>query len=220
MRKVRKDNRSLSKENRELKKKLDEITETSENIPGEPGRKPILEDFDYDTDLYEQKLDDWYRRKNEYDELLKSEEQKKEKEAQNWQKVIDSYNKKRNELGANDYEEAEEAIKEAFDTVQQSMILQGADNPALVVYALGRNPDKLKELSETKEPVKFAFKIAKLESQMKVTKRKARTQPERSVVGNASASGSIDSALEKLREKAAATGDYTEVIKYKAAMKK
>jgi hypothetical protein len=56
-------------------------------------------------------------------------------------------------------------------------MLQGADNPALVVYALGKNPKKAKELSEIKDPVKFAFAVAKLEKELKVTNRRAAPHP-------------------------------------------
>jgi hypothetical protein len=94
-------------------------------------------------------------------------------------------------------------------------VLQGADNPALVIYALGRNPKKAKELSEIKDPVKFAFAVAKLEKDLKVTNRKAAPPPERVVSGTGRSSGAVDSTLERLRTEAAKSGDFTKVIQYK-----
>jgi len=52
-----------------------------------------------------------------------------------------------------------------LDPVQQDIILQAAQNPALAVYALGKSKDKAKELASIKDPVKFAFALGKLENQ-------------------------------------------------------
>jgi hypothetical protein len=136
-----------------------------------------------------------------------------------WQSKLDTYGKAKNSLKVPDYDEAEEAVQQSLDVTQQGIIVQGADNPALVVYALGKNPRKAQELSDIKDPVKFAFAVAKLEKELKVTK-KAAPPPETTVKGTARVSGSVDSTLDRLREKAAKTGDYTEVIRYKQSKSK
>ncbi len=118
-----------------------------------------------------------------------------------------------------DFEDAEAVAQELFSVTQQGVMLQGADNPALVVYALGRNPKKAKELAEIKDPVKFAFAVAKLEKDMKVTNRKSAPPPERVVTGTGRVSGAVDSTLERLREEAARTGNMTKVIQYKRQKK-
>jgi hypothetical protein len=94
-------------------------------------------------------------------------------------------------------------------------MLQGADNPALVVYALGKNPKKAQELAAIKDPVKFAFAVAKLEKELKVTNRKG-SPCTRTHVRNWSSFWAVDSTLERLREEAARTGNMTKVIQYKA----
>ena len=94
-------------------------------------------------------------------------------------------------------------------------MLQGADNPALVVYALGKNPKKAQELASIKDPVKFAFAVAKLEKDLKVTNRRAAPPPERVVSGTGRVSGAVDSTLERLREEASKSGDMTKVLAYK-----
>ena len=95
-------------------------------------------------------------------------------------------------------------------------MVQGAKNPALVVYAIGKNPAKAKELAAITDPVKFAFAVANLEAQLKVTPRKSKPEPER-VPGGASRplSGTVDSHLERLYDEARRTGDYTKVTDYK-----
>jgi len=133
-----------------------------------------------------------------------------------WQAKLDGYSKAKAELKVKDFEDAEAVAQELFNVTQQGVMLQGADNPALVVYALGKNPKKAKELSEIKDPVKFAFAVAKLEKELKVTNRKAAPPPERIVSGTGRTSGAVDSTLERLRAEAEKTGNMTKVIQYKA----
>lgn len=98
------------------------------------------------------------------------------------------------------------------------MLIAGCENPALVVYALGKNPKKAKELAEIKDPVKFAFAVAKLETQLKVN-RKTPPPVMKTVSGTGPVSGSVDSTLERLREEAARTGDMSKVFKYKQQLR-
>ena len=108
--------------------------------------------------------------------------------------------------------------QELLSTTQQGIILQGAENPALVIYALGKNPAKLKEMAAITDPVKYAFAVSKLETQLKVTQRKA-PPPERTVQGTGRVSGTVDSTLERLRADAERTGDYTKVVQYRKQLK-
>ena len=105
-----------------------------------------------------------------------------------------------------------------LNITQQGIVLQGAENPALVVYALGKNPSKAKELSSITDPVKFAFAVSKLESQLKVSNRKSAPPPEKVLSGTGRASA-VDSTLERLRADAEKTGDYTKVTAYKRQKK-
>jgi hypothetical protein len=102
-----------------------------------------------------------------------------------------------------------------LDQTQQGIIVHGSVEPTLLVYALGKNEAKAKELAAIKDPVKFAFAVAKLEATLKVTTRKPSTAPETTITGNSRPSGAIDSTLERLREEASRTGDYTKVTAYK-----
>jgi hypothetical protein len=68
--------------------------------------------------------------------------------------------------------------------------------------------------------VKFAFAVAKLETQLKVTNRRASTTPERTITSGGRVSGSIDSQLERLRAEALKTGDLSKVMAYKRNKKK
>jgi hypothetical protein len=110
-------------------------------------------------------------------------------------------------------------VQEQFNVTQQGILLQGLDNPALVVYALGKNPKRAKELASITDPVRFATAAGKLEAQLKVTNRPKPPAPPRVVTGSAPISGSVDSNLERLRAEAEKTGDMTKVLRYKQQMR-
>ena len=215
VRELRKTNRELQRQNRELQSKL-QTTAITETKPVTLGPKPKLEDHDYDADKFEEALANWFERKRQADEANAKQEAEVMTQQKAWQAKLDGYGKAKAELRVKDFEDAEAVAQELFNVTQQGVMLQGADNPALVVYALGKNPKKAQELAAIKDPVKFAFAVAKLEKDLKVTNRRAAPPPERVVSGTGRVSGAVDSTLERLREEAARTGNMTKVIQYKA----
>ena len=214
VRELRKTNRELQRQNRELQSKLQ--VQPTEIKPVAIGAKPKLEDHDYDADKYEEALTGWFERKRQADDVNAKQQAEVMNQQKAWQAKLDGYGKAKAELRVRDYEDAEAVAQEVFSITQQGVILQGAENPALVVYALGKNPKKAKELAEVSDPVKFAFAVAKLEKELKVTNRRAAPAPERVVSGTGRSSGAVDSTLERLREEAARTGNMTKVIQYRA----
>ena len=213
--KMRIENRELKRKARELEARLQSVA-PPETKPVVIGNKPKLEDHDYDADAYEEALTSWFERKRQADEINAMQEARVMNQQKAWQAKLDGYGKAKAELRVKDFEDAEELAQQVFSITQQGVLLQGADNPALVVYALGKNPAKAKELAEIKDPVKFAFAVAKLEKDLKVTNRRQAPAPERIVTGTGRSSGAVDSTLERLREEAARTGNMTKVIAYKA----
>lgn len=215
---VRKQNRELKRRVKELEKQ--NVVETAQTV--ELGPKPKIGDdgIDYDESKHEAALDEWYEKKREVDTQKAEAQAQEEQKQKQWQGVLDSYEEKKTALKANDYEYAEDNVKEVLSVTQQGIILQGADNPAAMVYALGTNPKKAEELASIKDPVKFAVAMAKLETGMKVTRRKAATKPEKKVNGIGSVAGSTDKQLEKLEAQAEKTGDRSKVLAYKRKLKK
>jgi hypothetical protein len=218
VRELRKSNREKERKIRELEAKLN--TTATETKPVALSAKPTLESCDYDSDEYEQKLADWYEQKREYDAAEASVAAQRDAEAKAWQDKLDSYAKAKASLKVRDYDEAEATALDTFDVTQQGIVLQGSDNPALLIYAIGKNAKRAKELASINDPVKFAFAVAKLETQLKVTNRKAATAPERTInSGGGRLSGAIDSTLERLRAEALKTGDLSKVMEYKRRKK-
>jgi hypothetical protein len=218
VRELRKANREKERKIRELEAKLNAAS--TETKPVALSKKPTLEDCDYDSDEYEAKLAGWYEQKREYDAAEAQAQAQRDAEAKAWQDKLDSYAKARASLKVRDYEDAEAVALETFNVTQQGIVLQGSDNPALIIYALGKNTSKAKELASITDPVKFAFAVAKLETQLKVSNRKAAASPERTITsGGGRISGSVDSTLERLREEALKTGDLSKVMAYKRGKK-
>lgn len=213
VRQLRKEHRELKRRNKELEAKLQTTMQPDPVVSLPP--KPKLEDFDYDPEKFEAKLEEWYTIKRKHDEQQEAMRRTQEEIQKAWQERLDAYNRAKSELKVRDYEDAESFVQEHFNATQQGIIVHGLDNPALVVYALGKNPKKLAELASIKDPVRFAVAVAKLETQLKVSTRKPPPPPPKITSGGAPVSGSVDSTLERLRAEAERTGDYTKVIQYK-----
>jgi hypothetical protein len=216
VRDLRKQYREEKRRTKELEQKVAQMERGSAPAIQPLGQKPTLEAADYDTERYEKDLAAWYEKKREHDERQVSVQAEQKAVQQEWEKKLEGYHSSKADLKVRDYEMAEDVVQDTLSVMQQGMIVQGADNPALVVYALGKNPKKAKELASITDPVKFAFAVAKLETNLKVTSRKASAKPEKKVSsGTGRPSGSVDSTLERLRAEAERTGDYSKVFQYK-----
>jgi hypothetical protein len=217
VRNLRKSYRELQREKRELEEKLKSVSPPAEQNPVVLGRKPTLELCDYDSDKYEAELADWFEQKRQSEEAEARQRAKQQAERETWQKKLETYSQSKTGLKVSDFQDAEDTVLETLSVTQQGIILQGAQNPAVLVYALGKNPNKAKELASVTDPVQFAFAVAKLETQLSVTKKQA-PPPEKRINGNGSL-GTSNVQLDRLRDEAARTGDFTKVIAFKRQLK-
>lgn len=219
--------KDLRKKEREARKRIKELEAqvqqaTPADKPIEVGAKPKLSDFDYDEDQFESAVEQWHERKRQVEQQQAAKRAEEEQAQQAWQTKMQSYEERRQTVAAKvrDFEEVEEAAKDKLSATQQGILIHAAENPELILYHLGKNPNKAKELAEITDPIQFAFAAAKLDSQMKIQTRKPSTQPERKPSGSAGLSGVVDQKLAQLEAKAAKTGDRTELIKYKKSLQK
>lgn len=218
--------RDLRKKSREDQKKIRELEAQLGNKAEAPrkelptlGDKPTMDSCDLDADLYDEELAKWYRDKAAYDKAQSELKAEEEKAKQTWQATLDEYGKKKSDLKVSDYEEVEAFVEDTLSVTQQGMIIQGAENPALLFYAIGKNPKKAEELKNITDPVKFAFAVSKLETKLKVSNRKAVTKPEKTISGSSRTSGAVDSAMKKLRDEANKTGNFDKLLAYKRKLK-
>ena len=219
--------KDLRKKEREARKRIKELEAQVQQAkpaekPIEVGAKPKLADFDYDEDQFESAVEQWHERKRKVEQQQASKQAEEEQAQQAWQTKMQSYEERRQTVAAKvrDFEEVEEAAKDKLTPTQQGILIHAAENPELIMYHLGKHPNKAKELAEITDPIQFAFAAAKLDSQMKIQTRKPSTQPERKPSGSAGLAGAVDQKLAQLEAKAAKTGDRTELIKYKKSLQK
>jgi len=218
---LRKKHRELERENRDLKAKVSSAN-GMENAPAILPKKPRLDDdgIDYDQDKYEAELDAWYAKKADCDRQERENEKAEAEKQNSFNAKLESYNQAREKIRVPDFEDAEGNLINALDRTQQGIIIDACENPALLVYALGRNQGKLNELAAIKNPVQFAYAVSKLENTMKVTKKTAAAEVEKmppSFGGKSVASA--DKNLDRLRAEAEKTGDYSKVMQYKKQLK-
>jgi hypothetical protein len=215
--------KELRKQNREQAKKLKEFEqrEAERNKPKEPAlrKKPTLADFDYDENAFDAEYQKWVDEKRAVEESEKAAKAKKEADEKAWGEVVASFEEGKKALKVADYQEKQDEVQAMLSEMQQSIILDITKNPALFVYGLGANESKLNELKEITNPVKFTAAIVRLEESMKQTTRKAPPPPEKQVSSGTAIGGSPQKTLDKLREEADKTGDYTKLHKYKREMK-
>ena len=213
--------KDLRKQHKEAQRKIKELesqlTQPKQAVdqPKPRAKKPTLEDYEWDADKFQEGLESWFKDEQKHEiEAIKAQEAQKEAERA-WQTKNEDYNKKKASLKVSDFEDAEHAVMQSLSATQQGIILQGADNPALLAYAIGKNPKRLAELAKMTDHVQFAFQVAKLEKDLKVVNRKPTAAPEKSITGTGRAVLKADSTLDKLRARAEKTGNYSEVIAYK-----
>lgn len=218
---LRRRQREVIEENKRLKAQL--ATGANAQAQGKPELppKPKLADYDYDEEKYEQARDAWDAKKREVDAWDAAQEQRVKAAQQAVAAVHENYAKSKQALKVRDFGEAEDEVTSQFSQVQQSIVIAGAQNPAAMVYALGKNPTKLRELASIKDPVKFAVAVGKLETEVKVTTKRTSTKPApESTVRSGSGSASTTSAtLERLEAEAERTGDRSKVIAYKRSQR-
>ncbi|MBJ8495548.1 hypothetical protein GHV14_16540 [Acinetobacter nosocomialis] len=217
---LRKEKKESDRRIKELEAKLNEQNKP-ETI--ELGEKPKLEDYGYDEDNpeYIEALEKWVDRKFQLKEQERKKQEEQEKAQKVWQEKLNNYEAKKTAIKSKvrDFDEAEEFARDVLNQTQQGILIHAAEKPELLIYHLGTNPQKAKELAAITDPIQFAFAAAKIDAQIKMTARKPSTSPERKPSGSASLSGTVNSKLESLRAEAERTGDYTEVNKYKRKLK-
>lgn len=215
-RKLREISNAALKDKRRLERELEEIRAKLPQEKPQLGAKPTLDQFDYDEARFSEEYDKWMERKvaqDRADQEKLNAQRREQEELENFKK---SYKARADALGVDDFHEAEAEVGGILNQTQSGLLMRGADDPAGLVYALSKSPERLIELSKISDPVKFTVAIAKLELNL-TTRKQSRPAPEPRVSSERSSSSGVASSsqLDRLREKAARTGDYSEVVAYK-----
>jgi len=216
--------KELRKSHKEQQRKIKELErELQAKASPEPakdvvGDEPTLEGLDYDVDRYKSELLAWNERQRKAEQAEAEKRKQADQADQAWRERVEAYNKLKSELKVPDFDEVEAAVTHALSQTQTGIIVQYASNPASLMLALDNNPSKLQELAEIKDPILFAYAVRDLEKKVTITKRTP-PPPEPKVAPTGAASGTMESTLDRLREEASKTGDFTKVLQYKAQMR-
>lgn len=212
---LRKSYREEKKRNRELEERIKALEPSSK--PQVLGKEPDIEDFDYDTEQFKAAWKSWNERRMEVESAARKAKEEEEAKHREWQTTLESYEKQKKAVQADDMEDAEDAVKSILNSTQQGIILHATENPANVILEIGRNERKAIELASITDPIKFASAIAKLEERMKTTTtRKAPAPEKRTPAAGGASTSAISATADKLLEEAQKTGD---ISKYRAFMK-
>lgn len=218
--KLRHAKRQAKREAAALKEEVGRLKTASAPPPVVVGERPKLEDFDFDADRYATELERYLERKAAADREAAAKADTERKAQEQWQARLNSYGHAKTSLKVADFDEAEEVARDTFSVVQQSVILKGVRSPekaAQLIYALGKNPKKAKELAAITDPVEFAVAIGEVATMLKTQTRKTAPIPERVVRGSSPGAGALDNELARLEAEADRTGDRTKVAAYRRA---
>lgn len=214
--------KELRKQNREKDKRIRELEQAQQAGQQQAapaaqtlGPKPTPEDFDYDAEKYGEALVEWNGKKAAIDAQQAAARAEQEAVDAAWKARLKSFETAKAALKVPDFDDAEHVVDKTLSVNQRGLIIQGADKPELLVYALGKNPAKAKELAGITDLVKFAFAVAKLETQLKVAPRaNVPPAPERQVRGSAAGAVGVDNTLARLQAEADKTNDRSKVAAY------
>lgn len=217
--------RNLRKENREKEKRIRELEERlqqSQPTPSAPklGPRPKPEDYDFDDERYAEAVEQYARQKLEVEQSAKEAQRRAEEQQRSWNQKIERMQTRLAEIRVDDDEKdaAVFAVKSTLSQLQQTVIIQGSQDPAAVTLAIGSRPEKLKELASITDPVQFAVALGRLEAQMSVKTRKPATAPERKIVDTARGAP-VEKQRDRLIEQSESTGDLTSLVESMRAQK-
>lgn len=213
----------LRRENRQLQKRVAEQSRSQQEEPIVVGPRPKLEDFDFDSEAHDKALDEYEDRKEAKRQQDLRIDAAKNREAETWRQVEQNYQAKRAALPYRDKEEVERQAFEVLSPAHQALIADIAPDPALFIYAAGKNPGRLTELagydmSDPRQVVKLAAAVGRMGASLTVKKRAKPPAPQSIVRGGVARQGS-DKELERLEREADKTGDRTALINYRRSLK-
>ena len=206
--------KKVREENRELKRQLKQ--REAQQMPQQVLREePTLDDHDYDDEAFKQDYAQWLQEKQQIDAQVQAERQKYQQYHERYKADVDAIKAK-----APDYDEVELSVVDVLSEQKQGLLQMLVDNPAKVVYALGKNsPAQLERLSKL-DDIQFAKQIVLMEQQMSSkTKSRNQNKPKPKTHELEGAAGGADTRLAKLEAEADRTGDRSKVAAYKKQMK-
>lgn len=206
--------KQIRNENRELKRQQREWQQSQGQSQQQGLReKPTLDAHEYDSDAYEDDYAAWLGEKTQHDTQMQAETAKYQKYDDGYKTSVDAVRAK-----VPEYDEIEQSIVDALPLQRQAMIKMMTDNPARMVVALGKSPNKLQALSEL-DDMQFAKQIVLMEANMSNPKQNSTKPKPTSHKLQGSSGGNGDAQLAKLEAAADKSGDRSAIYAYKKAQR-
>lgn len=205
--------KNLAKENQELKARIASAPQKIEEDYASL-KEPTFESCEYDADLYRSELAAFFEKKAKQQQIEDRKREQAQRETESWQKVLKTYENSKKELGnLPGFEAAEDVARSVLSPVQQAIILKAADKSPLVMYALGKDIDALKNIAAEQDPILFAKAVSKYEAGIKIDRRKPEYTPEQKVQGvPISSKSNAEKIIARLKEEALASRDWTKYV--------
>lgn len=209
VKKLRKVTRNQQKELKSIRSELERFKNQSKNESqyiSEPVY-PKMEDYDFDDEKHQEAV-------KKYTKDLALFEAQNAKLVEAYKSQLARYEEQKKALKINDFDKYQNVVINALSVDKQNLILE-TDKPALVVYALAKQPSLLNELSGLSKE-KFIYKIAQIENktQVNTVKKTPKTKPEKLLTNTKTGTSDSKSTEDALYKKCAETGDFTEYHKY------
>lgn len=203
-----------ARETRELKAKLAAVEAEKATASPTAPKKPTLEECGFDEDEYGRQMEAYTLAKADAKKAEDAAAEEIKRQETDYQQRITKYGEGKKALRVADFDDAEDAVRQALNRDQQAIIIRNSAKPEEVIYALGRSKKALAELAAIKDIDRFSYRLAKLEGEIKVTKKAPPPVESRLRGGNAgsAAAGSLDKQLEAAEKEAERTGDRTKLI--------
>lgn len=216
VKRLREQNRNLARQLHQARKAP--ATQTDDLEPQIPARKRP-EDFDYDAARFDE-YDD--ARAVAIEEHAKWQVRQSVRESE--RRAAEEDHAKRIEqqkraLGVGDYDARVQAVKDRLTEQQLAVLAQASDNPARLLYALGRSEAKLEELASIDNLARFAARAGQMERDIKVVKKTA-PPPEPQVRGATASFSMGDKKMEQLEREAEKTGDRSKLLAYRRELRR
>lgn len=217
---TRKENREKTKLLKQRDKEIEELKAKLNPDTGKLRPEPTLESSGDNEAQFQSDMKAYLIEEREQEDKQKDIEDSQKQELDSWKAKETAYFEGKTSIKNRipDYDDAVEEAEGVLSDMQKAAILGYFEKPEILIYALGKSPE-LENLAKITDPMKFGLAVQKLESKMKVGKRKPQTPPEEIVVGSTQIKGA-DAYLEKLeKSKKAQGGDRTEINAYKRELR-
>lgn len=144
---LRKRLKHATRKYRDTRQELEQLKQQQETVKQQPkvadiGPQPTIDQCDWDQEEFQRRNNAWIAKKVQNELKLKEIEQKRIESEMAWKNKLTAYQEKKAALKVPDFDLAEASVQELFSPIQQGILIDGTEDPALFIYALGRNPKR------------------------------------------------------------------------------